>query len=345
MRLSELAEHLGARVLGDPEREVVGVRPLDEAGPEHLSFLTNPRYGAAAVASRAGAILVGPGEEQQLEGRDLLQCEEPYLAFARVLELFHPPRRPSPGVHPSAILGDGVRLGDGVAIGPLAVLGDGVRVGARTVVGAGCVLGPQAEVGDDCLLHPHVVIEDRCRVGDRCILHSGVVIGSDGFGFATSAGTHHKVPQVGVAVLEDDVELGANVCVDRATLGQTRICRGAKVDNLVQIAHNVEIGEGSLLVSQVGIAGSTRIGHHAIFGGQAGAVGHVTVGDNVVVTARGGVMKDLPDGVMVSGMPARPTREWTRANANLYRLDALRQRLAELERRLEALEASGDEDG
>ena len=342
MRLAELAEHLGALLIGNPEREVVGVRPLDEAGPEHLSFLTNPRYAAAAVASRAGAILVGLDEGEQLEGRDLLRCEEPYLAFARALELFHPPHRPPPGVHPSAVLGDEVRLEEGVTIGPLVVVGEGARVGARTVVGAGCVLGPAAEVGDDCLLHPNVVIEDRCRVGDRCILHSGVVIGSDGFGFATSAGIHHKVPQVGIVVLEDDVELGANVCVDRATLGQTRICRGTKVDNLVQIAHNVEIGEGSLLVSQVGIAGSTRVGHHAIFGGQAGAAGHLTVGDNVVVTARGGVVKDLPDGVMVSGMPARPIREWTRANANLYRLDMLRRRLAALERRLEALEASGN---
>jgi UDP-3-O-[3-hydroxymyristoyl] glucosamine N-acyltransferase len=193
-------------------------------------------------------------------------------------------------------------------------------------------------VGADCLLHPRVVVEDGCRVGDRCIIHAGTVLGSDGYGFATVDGVHHKVPQVGIVVLEDDVELGANVCVDRAALGETRIGRGTKVDNLVQIAHNVEIGEHCLLVAQSGISGSTRLGRHVVVAGQAGCSGHLTIGDGAVLVARAAAFKNVPAGTTVAGAPARPHREWLKANANLQRLDALRDRITELERRLADLE-------
>jgi UDP-3-O-[3-hydroxymyristoyl] glucosamine N-acyltransferase len=199
------------------------------------------------------------------------------------------------------------------------------------------------EIGADTVLHPRVVVEDGCRVGSRCVLQPGVVIGGDGFGFATVEGVHHKVPQVGIVVVEDDVELGANVCVDRATLGVTRIGRGAKIDNLVQIAHNVEVGEGSILVAQVGIAGSTRLGHHVVMGGQAGAAGHVTLGDGALVDAKAAVFKSVPAGVRVGGIPARPHREWLRDSANLRRFESLRQRLAALEAELETLRRAGDE--
>ena len=330
--LADLADLLGAEVVGDGGREVCGVRPLDVATADHLSFLHNPKYLEQARVSNAGAILVA--DAASLPGRDLLVCAEPYLALARALELFHPSERPEPGIHPSAVVAENLVLGEGASVGPLAVVGEGVVLGERSVVGPGCVLGRNVEVGADCKLHPRVVIEDRCRVGDRCILHSGVVIGADGFGFATVDGVHHKVPQVGVVVLEDDVELGANVCVDRAALGETRVGRGTKVDNLVQIAHSVQIGEHCLLVAQVGISGSTRIGHHAVFAGQSGCSGHLTIGDGAVLAARAVAIKDLPDGAFVSGYPARPHREWLRANANLQRLDELRRRVKELERRL-----------
>ena len=336
--LADLASDLGADVIGDENFEVCGVRPLDTAKAEHLSFLHNPKYVDEAKASEAGAILVADAEV--LPGRNLLVCPEPYLALAQALEIFHPMERPEPGVHPSAVVAAGVSVGEGASIGPLASVAEGVTVGEGTVVGAGCVIGRGVGIGVDCLLHPRVVVGEQCRIGDRCNVHSGTVIGSDGFGFATVDGTHHKVPQVGIVVLEDDVELGANVCVDRAALGETRIGRGTKVDNLVQIAHNVEIGEHCLLVAQVGISGSTQIGHHTVFAGQSGCSGHLKIGSGVVLVARAAAYKDVPDGATMAGAPARPHREWLKANANLQRLDGLREKVKQLEKRLAQLEES-----
>jgi len=338
LALSQLAGTLGAEVVGDGDHEVCGVRPLDTAGPEHLSFLHNPKYVEEARSSTAGVILVA--DPAVLPDRNLLVCPEPYLALAHALELFHPLERPEVGVHSSAVVGVDVVLGDGSSVGPLASVGAGATIGDRSIVGPGCVLGREVVVGVDCVLHARVVIEDGCRIGDRCIIHSGTIVGSDGFGFATVDGVHHKVPQVGIVVLEDDVELGANVCIDRAALGETRIGRGTKVDNLVQIAHNVEVGEHCLLVAQVGISGSTRIGHHTVFAGQSGCSGHLSIGSGVVLAARAAAYKDVPDGATVAGAPARPHREWLKANANLQRLDGLRQKVKELEARLSELEES-----
>jgi len=337
-RLADLAAELGAEVVGDADHELCGVRPLDTARREDLSFLHNPKYVEEAMSSDAGAILAA--DPAILPGRNLLVCPEPYLALAHALELFHPTERPESGVHPTAVVADDVVLGDGASIGPLAAVGDGSQIGERSVIGAGSVLGRGVVLGDDCHVHPRVVISDGCRVGDRCIIHPGTVIGADGFGFATVGGVHHKVPQVGIVVLEDDVELGANVCIDRAALGETRIGKGTKVDNLVQIAHNVKIGEHCLLVAQVGISGSCRVGHHTVFAGQSGCSGHLDIGSGVVLSARAVAIKDVPDGVTLSGFPGRPHREWLKTNANMLRLGGLRQKVKDLETRLAELEES-----
>ncbi len=334
--LGELAQRLGGRVVGDAQRRLAGVRPLDEAGEEHLSFYHNRRYLQLARSSRAGALLVA--EADLFPGRDLLVCQNPYAALAVVLELFYPQPRAEGGVHPTAVVAPTARLGAGVSVGPQAVIQERASVGERTVVGAGCYLGEDVAVGADSLLHPHVVILPRCRVGARCILHSGTVIGADGFGFAATESGYRKVPQVGIVVLEDDVEVGANVCIDRATLGETRIGRGTKIDNLVQVAHNVRIGEHSILVAQVGISGSTELGRRVTMAGRAGAVGHVRIGDGATVTATTAVTEDIPPGAVVSGFPSRPHREWLRAMANLYQLESLRRRVKELEARLEGRE-------
>jgi len=338
---AELADHLGAEMIGNAERQVVGVRPLDTAGPEHLSFLHNRRYVEQAARSSAGVVLVE--DPADLPGRDLLVTPQPYLALARALELLHPAPHPVLGVHSSAVVAPDVVMGRGVSIGPHVSVARGSEIGDGVVIGAGCVLGREVTVGRETLLHPRVVVEDRCRVGEGCVLHAGAVIGSDGFGFATVDGVHHKVPQVGIVVIEDKVELGANVCVDRAALGVTRIGRGTKVDNLVQIGHNVDIGEGTILVAQVGLAGSARLGHHVVMAGQSGVAGHLEIGDRVTVGAKSAVYKDVPDGAFVTGIPAQPHREWLRSNANLRRIEMMRQQLRQLEREVAELRSRGRE--
>src|SRR5438093_7545505 len=270
--LEDLAARLGGRVAGVSALWVDGIAPLQTAGPRDLSFLSNRRYLSQARATRAAAVVVGPGIE--LPGKTLLVMPDPYLALATLLEIFHPPSPPAAGVSAEALLGPDCRLGRGVTVMRGAVLGDRCRVGDRSVLMPGVVLGDDVSLGEETTLHPHVVVYDRCVVGSRVIIHAGTVIGSDGFGFARDGRRHRKIPQVGNVIVEDDVEIGANVTVDRATFGSTVIGRGTKIDNLVQIGHNVEIGENSLLVAQSGISGSTRLGRSVILAGQSGAVGH-----------------------------------------------------------------------
>ncbi len=335
-RLDDLAQRVGGEVRGDPDRLVRGIATLEQAGPDDLSFLTNPRYRKAAAESGAGAILVGTGTE--LAGCDLLQAKEPYVALAQLLELFHPQHPMQAGISPDARIGQDVRLGRDVRVGPFAVVGDRCELGDRAVVDAGCVLGQACRVGCDTRLRPRAVLYDGTEVGARCIIHAGVVLGGDGFGFATSAGKHRKVPQVGRVVVEDDVEIGANSTVDRAMLGHTHIGRGSKIDDLVMIAHGVWLGPDSLLAGQAGVAGSTRLGARATLAGQAGVSGHLELGEGVTVAAKSAVFQDLPAGAFVAGVPAADHAVWKRSQALFKRLPELRNQLRELRTRLVALE-------
>jgi UDP-3-O-[3-hydroxymyristoyl] glucosamine N-acyltransferase len=341
-RLAELAQRIGGRVDGDPQLRIRGVATLDRAGPHELSFLTNPKYRRLAGQTRAGALLVP--RNSGLGGLSLLECDEPYLALSRLLELFHPPPTRRPEVSPQACIAADARLGHEVSIGPFAVieaeavLGDRVRVGAGAVVGEGCRVGEGSE------LRPKVVLYPGTRVGAHCLIHAGVVLGGDGFGFATSKDKHHKVPQLGVVVVEDEVEIGANTTVDRGTLGETVVGKGSKVDNLVMLAHGVRVGPGSLLAAQSGVAGSTTVGARTTFAGQAGAAGHLEIGDGCVVAAKSAVFNDLERGSFVAGVPAVDHRVWKRAQALTRRLPDLQKKLRELETRLQALERSAEED-
>ena len=341
-RLEEVARWVGGRVRGRPDRLVTAVASLEEAGPDHLSFLTNAKYRSAAARSRAGALLVAPGVE--VEGHDLVEVPEPYLALARILDRMHPASPPAPGVSPDARVAASSRVAGDASIGPFVVVGEGATVGARAVLGAGVVVGDGCTIGEDTVLKPRVVLYPATIVGARCLIHAGVVLGGDGFGFATSKGEHHKVPQLGRVVIEDDVEIGANSTVDRGTLGETRIGKGTKIDNLVMIAHGVVVGPAGLFAAQSGIAGSTRIGSRATFAGQAGAAGHLHLGEGVVVAAKSAVLGDLDDGAFVAGIPAMDHRAWKRSQAVWKILPELRARLRDLEDRLDAIDAKAKGD-
>ena len=332
MTAAEIAVLVGARVHGDPAVNLTGVAPLECAAGGDLSFLSNPKYHEAALASSAGAILAASAEG--LPGRTVLVCADPYAAFARVLQEFHPPRRRPPGIHPSALVEPGASVASSASLGPCVVVGEGTVVGEGSQVDAGCVLGRSCKVGRDCHIFPRVVLYDETELGDRVILHSGVVLGSDGFGYAQEGGRHLKIPQVGRVVVEDDVEIGANSTVDRGALDETRIGAGSKIDNLVMVAHNARIGPHCILVAQSGISGSTRLGHHVIIAGQSGAVGHIRIGDGARVGAKSAVTHDLPDGAFVTGHPAQDHRRWLKERALSGRLQEMFQRLKRVESRL-----------
>lgn len=328
-RLARLAEEVAGRVVGDPEREVSGIRSLGEAGSGHLSFLTNARYRSEAAASGAGVLLVKTGTEGF--DRDLLVVDDPYWALSRLLELFHPAESREPGIDATAIVAEKAEVDPSASVGPFSVIGSGARIGARAAVHAHVVVGRDCVVGEDAILHPRVVLYDRSVVGERCILHAGVVLGSDGFGYAFHDGAHQKLRHVGRAIVEPDVEIGANTTVDRALLEETRIGAGSKIDNLVQVAHNVKLGPGCILVSQAGIAGSTTLGAGVIMAGQSGLAGHLELGDGVQVSAKTAVFKSVPAGRRVAGIPAVDAGAWRRQQALLRRLSELRNRVRKLE--------------
>ena len=343
--LSELAARVGGEVAGDGTVRLEGVAPLEEADATQLSFFSNRKYRQAFEASRAGAVVVEP-ETDVPPGRAVLRVRNAYLAFAKISTLFHPPREPLPEVAPSAVIHPTARVHPSAQVMPLACVGPAAEVGARTILFPGVHVADGARVGEDCVLYHNVVVRERCVLGSRVVVQPGAVIGSDGFGFAFDpegdgrGPRHYTVPQVGIVVVEDEVEIGANTCVDRATLGVTRIGRGARIDNLVQIAHNVEIGPLSILVSQVGIAGSTRLGMGVVAGGQVGIVGHLEIGDGVKIGAQSGVMTDVEAGATLSGSPAQPHADWLKNMATLAHLHEMRRELRELRREVEKLRAA-----
>jgi UDP-3-O-[3-hydroxymyristoyl] glucosamine N-acyltransferase len=337
LKLTDIAARIDCRLEGDPDLEIAGVAGIDEAGPGDLTFFTNKKYAASLRTTQASAVILADSAEAAPCA--MLRTRHPYLAFARAVELFADPWRPPAGAHPTAAIGQDVELGVGASIGPFAVIGDGARVGARSIVSAHVVIGRGAEIGDDCIIHARVSIRERVRIGHRVILQDGVVIGSDGFGFARRPdGTHHKIPQIGGVVIEDDVEIGANAAVDRPAVGVTRIGAGTKIDNLVQIAHGVTIGRNVLLAAQVGVAGSVTIEDDVTLAGQVGVAGHITIGKGVIATAQSGIPNSVGAGEFISGYPAIANRDWLRASAVFRKLPDLKKLVADLERRIQALE-------
>jgi UDP-3-O-[3-hydroxymyristoyl] glucosamine N-acyltransferase len=334
-RLSQLAELVQGVVRGDPDLTVSAVGGLGDVPPDGLTFAEDQRRLQEALQTPAAAILTRPTLElPPSTGKAFLLHPHPRLAWAKLLALYSPFQHPPAGVHPTVVMGEGCDLGDEVCLMPYVVLGNGVKIGHRVRVYPFCYIGDECEIGDDSVLYPHVALMPRVQVGKRVIIHPGAVIGGDGYGYVQHEGAHHKIPQIGRVVVEDDVEIGCNTTIDRATTGETRIGKGTKIDNLVQVAHNVQVGEHCLLVSQVGIAGSSTLGHHVILAGQVGVKDHVQIGDNVVVGAQGGVSKNLPPNGVYWGTPAIPHREWLQVLAHLYKLPELAKRVDDLEKRL-----------
>ena len=337
MKLSELAERLGCRLDGDGSLDIVRVAGVDAAGPGDITFLANPKYVPAVQHTRASAIILA--EDAEAAPCAMLRSPHPYRSFADALAIFARDERPVTGVHPSAVIAPDAVLGKDVAIGPLVVVERAARIGDRVAIHPHAVVGPEAIVGDDCVLHARVSLRGGSRLGARVVIQDGAVIGSDGFGFVTdAAGAHHKIPQQSRVVVEDDVEIGANTTIDRPAVGETRIRRGAKIDNLVMIAHGVSVGEHTILAAQVGVAGSSRIGSHVVLAGQVGVAGHLEIGDKARATAQTGIPNDIPAGAFVSGYPAIDNRDWLKASAVFRKLPELKRRVAELEKRLAAFQ-------
>ena len=320
MKLSALASALDARLEnGSPDMEISGLNGIESAGPGELTFVSNPKYAAAARTTRASAVIVG--EDFPAVATAMLRAKNPYLTFARALELFHPAKRYKAGVHPTAVVHKTARIGANAHIGPYVVIDEDVEIGAHAVLLAHVVIYRGVKIGNNFLAHAHSVVRENVRIGNNVLLQNGVVIGGDGFGFAKTAESRwHKIPQPAPVVIEDDVEVQANSCIDRASVGETHIGRGVKVDNLVQVGHGSRVGEDALLCAQVGLAGSSNIGNRVILTGQVGVVGHCKVGDNAILTPQSGAAGDIPAGSLMSGSPAVDHRAWLKYSAILPRL-------------------------
>jgi len=336
MKLSEIALKLACEMRADTDVEISGVAGIREAGPGEITFVSNRKYISHIKDTRASAIILGLDMGEV--GIPSLRSANPYLAFARVLELFYKATVPPPGRHPTAVIDPDSRIGPDASIGPYVVIGAGCRIGARAVLHPQVVLYPGVSLGDDVVLHAGVVVREHCEIGNRAIIQNGSIIGSDGFGFApVGDGTYYKIRQSGRVVIEDDVEIGANTTIDRAAVGDTRIRRGAKLDNLVQIGHGAEVGEDSVLAAQVGVAGSTRLGRNVQAGGQAGFAGHQEVGDGAIITAQSGVHGEIQAGAILSGSPGFDNAVWRRTVVALPKLPDLMRQVRTLEKDLKMI--------
>lgn len=336
--MKELANRLGCEVVGDGEIEISGLAGLEQAGPQQLTFLANKTYALKARATRAGAMLV----EKPIDGVSVtfLVSANPYLDFARALEFFYQPPSPNAGIHPTAVIAPSAQIGDNASIGAYSVIGEDVVIGDNAVIHPHVVIYAGARIGSDVTLHAHAVVREFCEIGDRVVLQNGVIVGGDGFGFAKQKnGTHYKIVQSGVTVIEEDVEIQANTTIDRASIGETRVKRGAKIDNLVQIGHGCVVGEDNIICAQVGLAGSTILEKNVLLAGQVGISGHLTVHDNAVVYAQSGVGHDVPPGAVISGSPAYEARQWLRTITAMPKLPELVRAVRELEKKLASSES------
>ncbi len=345
MKLAEIAVRLGAELVtsnGAGDVEVTGVAGIEEAGPAEITFVVNPKYAPATKTTRAAAVIVAP-EFPEL-AVPTLRSKNPYLTFARAIELFYQPPKYAAGVHPTAVVHPTAKIGGNASLGPYVVVYEDVEIGDNCVLLAHVVVYPGARIGNNFFAHAHSIVREHCRVGDNVILQNGAVIGSDGFGFAKDdAGRWHKILQSGPAIIGDDVEIQANTCVDRASIGETRVARGTKIDNLVQIGHGCEVGEDTMVCAQVGLAGSTVLGKNVILAGQVGVAGHCTIGDGAIATAQSGIPGDVKAGTVVSGYPAMDNKQWLRAVAVYNRLPELAKQVRTLGSAIE--KAKGKENG
>lgn len=339
MKLSEIAARLDCKLVGDGGIEISAVAGLEHARPGELTFLSNPRYAKLVESTRASAILL----DREIAGLTMamLVSENPYLDFARALEFFYEAPKPKAGIHPSAAIAQTARIGMNAAIGAFAVIGENVVIGDDCVIHPHVTIYEGVAIGDRFLAHANAVVREFCRIGNGVSLQNGVIIGGDGYGFAQRPdGSQHKIPQAGIVVIEDDVEIQANSCIDRAAVGETRVRRGTKIDNLVQIGHAVEVGENNIICSQSGIAGSTTLGNNCILAGQVGVINHLKIGNNVLMTAKTGVGVDIPDGQKISGAPSLDNRQWLRCVAVYNRLPELDKSVKSLKRQMEELAAA-----
>ena len=334
--LKVIVEAVQGRLKGDPDMMIAGVSPFETAGPDQITLAGTPKFLKKISETGAGAVIV-PMKFEASE-KPLVRVNNPQVAFARVVELFHPAPAPRDFIGPGARIGENFAGGKAVTIYDGVVIGERVSVGDRVRLHPGVVIGNEVAIGDDVEIFPNVTVRERCRIGNRVIIHSGTVIGSDGFGFAPDGEAYHKIPHTGIVRIDDDVEIGALNAVDRATFGETWIQKGVKTDNLVHIAHNVTIGENTLLVAQVGISGSTTVGRHAILAGPAGVSGHLKIGNNVIIGPQAGIAKSIPDESVVSGSPEMPHAQWLRVQTVVPRLPEMKKQIADLEKRLKALE-------
>ena len=340
LKITDIAKLVAGEIEGDESLYITSVNKIEEAEKGELSFISNPKYAKFIETTNAEAVLVSKDFPET--EKTIIRTDNAYLAFLKILRLFHPGVSTlESGIHSTAVIDSSSQLGENVSIGAYVAIGKNCRIGNNVKLYPCVVLSDDVEIGEDSILYPNTTVREQVKIGKNVIIHNGTVVGSDGFGFAREGQIYHKIPQVGTVVIEDNVEIGSNCTIDRATLGETRVRKGAKLDNLVQVAHNVVIGENTVIAAQTGISGSTKVGKNVIIGGQVGFVGHIEIGDNTTIGAQSGVSKDLPANSIYFGYPAKPIMQAKREEAALRKLPDLLKRISELERQLKDLRTGG----